>query len=439
MTPTGRKDQKSEGRRPASDPNPVLGLVVTDADTDAMARALLRASERGHDVFVAYCGDHDPEAIQFARRFDGAVVYEFDDSDEDHIRETLVKAARAYDYPGMIFHRDPNRVVDFDDSVTAWAEDGGFTVDARVEEADDAAQTCHVLVAVPAYDEAGTIGGVVAQANPHADEVLVVDDGSDDDTAEIARRAGATVIEHGNNKGYGAALQTAFTEAKTRDADHLVILDGDGQHDPGDVPKLVEAQKETRAEIVVGSRFVGDSESDIPAYRRFGLWVINVLTNLSVGIVRRESRIADTQSGFRAYDARAIETLARDDSLGDRMTASTDILYHAIGQNYAIEEVPTTIDYDVENGSSHHPLAHGLGLLNNILKTVERNRPMTVLGVPGFTCAFAGLSASYWTISSYVRTGTFPIGHAAASAFLVLAGVFACFTAIILHAFNHQA
>ena len=108
----------------------------------------------------------------------------------------------------------------------------------------------------------------------YADCVLVIDDGSTDETVTRAYETGATTIEHERNWGYGAALRTAFEEAARRDADHLVVLDGDGQHNPSDIPRLVAEQERGDAEIVIGNRFVDGHESTIPLYRRLGLRAI---------------------------------------------------------------------------------------------------------------------------------------------------------------------
>lgn len=297
-------------------------------------------------------------------------------------------------------------------------------------------ESCEVLVAIPAYNEASTIGDVVERAREHADRVLVVDDGSDDDTADSAAAAGALVSEHRRNRGYGAALKTAFTTTQRLGASHLVVLDGDGQHDPTDVPRLIEAQRETAAALVIGSRFVDDAASDLPLYRRVGLMTINFLTNLSMGVVRADSRVSDTQSGFRAYDPAAITTLAEDTSIGDWMSASTDILYHAHQYDYDIAEVPIEVSYDVENPSTHAPVSHGVALVRNILKTIERERPLTALAVPGFSLTFGGLGFGYWATMNYVQSGTFPFGLALMAVFLTLVGIFACFTAIVLHSLS---
>jgi glycosyltransferase involved in cell wall biosynthesis/predicted RNA-binding Zn-ribbon protein involved in translation (DUF1610 family) len=297
-------------------------------------------------------------------------------------------------------------------------------------------QSLSVLVALPAYNEAQTVGDVVEEADPYADEVLVVDDGSDDDTAERAAAAGASVVEHETNGGYGAALKTIFREAYRRDVDHLVILDSDGQHDPSDIPELVDRQWSSGAEIVVGSRFVEGAATDMPAYRRFGLKVINVLINLSLGVIRPSSTVADTQCGFRAYDRRAIRALAHDDRIGEGMDASIDILFHAHQHDYRIEEVPTTVSYDVEDANNHNPVFHGYQLMKNVLRTLEYERPILFLGLPGFLLAFAGLGTAYLSFDEYLQTGALSTELAFAAVLLTLLGTFTAFTAIILHSLN---
>ncbi|MFB6165668.1 MAG: glycosyltransferase family 2 protein [Haloarculaceae archaeon] len=293
-----------------------------------------------------------------------------------------------------------------------------------------------VMVAIPAYNERATIASVVESAAEHADEVLVVDDGSDDDTGSLAAAAGASVIEHRRNFGYGAALKSIFREAARRGVDHLVVLDGDGQHDPANIPELVAAQRERGAEVVIGSRFVDGSETDPPLYRRVGLTVINVLTNLSMGVVRPRSYISDTQSGFRVYDAHSVDSLAAADEIGDRMDASLDILFHAHQRNFEIEEIPTTVEYAVENGSHRNPLFHGYQLVKNILRTVEQERPILSLGLPGFVLLIGGIAGTYLTFQEYFQIGRMPLELAFTATGFTLAGMFACFTAIVLHSLN---
>lgn len=328
--------------------------------------------------------------------------------------------------------------------------DGGIEPAIRIDErsresrddrntattAEASSNAPEVLVAIPTYNEEGSIAAVVRAAKAHADAVLVVDDGSVDDTAARARAAGAEVRIHERNGGYGRALETAFEEARRRGVDHLVTLDGDGQHDSADVPRLVDRQRTEGAEIVIGSRFVDGRRSSVPLYRRLGLRAINVLANVSFGTASSRLRISDTQSGFRAYDRQAIDTLTGDGAIGTGMNASLDILYHACRHGYAIEEVGTMVRYDVESPSTYNPLSHGLGLVSGLLAIGKREHPIAVLGMPGFLSAFVGLGFAYWTVVNYVQSEVFSLGLALVSTVFMLIGLLACFTAIVLYSFN---
>jgi glycosyltransferase involved in cell wall biosynthesis len=433
------KEVSVEEQTQAASSAVAVGLVATPDTSDAVARAILRARTHGYEVFVAHDGHEDAEAVQFAEALGATVVFmRAADPDMTVVQQGLATAAEQHGYSNLIVNPDVTQRIDFERSEALLNEET-FCVDAATERASptDAAAP-DVLVAIPAYNEANTIASVVEASRAVADQVLVVDDGSDDETAQLAAEMGAIVVEHEGNRGYGAALQTAFIKADDCEAKHLVIIDADGQHDPADIPQLVEAQQATDAELVIGSRFAGDGDTDAPLYRRFGLGVVNLLTNLSLGVVRPRSRVQDTQSGFRAYDRTAIESLAESTDVGDRMSASTDILYHAHENSFAIEEVGTTITYDVESASSHNPVEHGLTLVKNILYTIERKRPVTVLGVPGFLSALLGVGFAYWTISNFLNSGTFSVSLALISSVFVLIGIFASFTGIILHALNTQ-
>lgn len=427
-----------ESRRDFNTERPAVGIVARRDETDAVARSVLRANARGHSALVVNAGTPDVQIDRLTDQCDAIALHPTgSERSDDHHRRILERVARWCDFPGLLYHADPSSHVDYRRSKRQFERATEYVVSTRKKTESPSGVDGDVLVAIPAYNEASSIGEVVDTASEYADEVLVVDDGSTDETATRARFAGATVVEHGRNRGYGATLRTAFSEARKRGVDHLVTLDGDGQHDPRDVPRLVERQQQCDAEVVIGNRYHGD-RIEIPRYRRFGLRIIDFLTNASIGLFRKSARISDTQSGFRAYDRRAISALAEDELIGDHMNASTDILYRVLDEGYVVEEVGTTIRYDVEDASSYHPITHGLTLLNNILKTVERKHPMTVLGVPGFTSSFVGFGLGYWALTTYVETQSFPHVQAVIAGLLLLSGVFACFTAIVLHAFNHH-
>lgn len=292
-----------------------------------------------------------------------------------------------------------------------------------------------VLTAIPAYNEAAGIADVVAAAAAHSDSVLVIDDGSTDDTVERAAAAGAEVIRHDRNRGYGAALTTAFREANDRNVDRLVILDGDGQHDPSDIPHIVSSLRTTAADIVIGSRFQPDSTTDVPLYRQLGIIVINLLLNLSIGRYRPSTFISDTQSGFRVYDRPVIDTLA-EAGLSDDMEASIEILYHAQQWGYTIAEVGTDVTYDVTNANSRHPLTHGLGIVRAIGVHTVRDRPLALIGLPGALVILLAIGLGTITLQG-VLAGGGPVPAAAVGSVLsALIGVSACLAAVHLHRRN---
>jgi glycosyltransferase involved in cell wall biosynthesis len=172
-------------------------------------------------------------------------------------------------------------------------------------------QSGSCLAVVPAYNEAGTIARVVERIAAEAPflDILVIDDGSTDDTGPQAERAGAHVLRHPFNLGIGGAVQSGFTYALENDYDRLIQIDGDGQHDPSEVRKLMKAMDEDpRLDMICGSRFVTrESEYVAPVSRRTGIHIFAFLLSRIVG-----QRVTDPTSGFRLYNRRAIALFARD-------------------------------------------------------------------------------------------------------------------------------
>jgi glycosyltransferase involved in cell wall biosynthesis len=165
------------------------------------------------------------------------------------------------------------------------------------------------IAIVPARNESGAIGGVVAEIrafDPDLD-VVVIDDGSTDATGDIAGAAGATVIRLPFNLGIGGAVQTGFKYALEHGYSLAVRLDGDGQHDPAELPKLIEPVLKGQADIVVGSRFAGSGAYRPPLARRVGIGLFARIVSLLV-----RQRVTDTTSGFQALNDRGIRLFAHD-------------------------------------------------------------------------------------------------------------------------------
>ena len=166
------------------------------------------------------------------------------------------------------------------------------------------------IAIVPAYCEEQAIGGVVAEIrafDPNLD-VVVVDDGSPDGTSAAARTAGATVVRLPFNLGIGGAVQTGFKYALTHGYELAVRLDGDGQHDPTELPKLIEPVLAGKADIVVGSRFANGRDAYRPPFaRRVGIGLFAGVVSMLVG-----QRVTDTTSGFQALNLKGISLFAAD-------------------------------------------------------------------------------------------------------------------------------
>jgi len=162
------------------------------------------------------------------------------------------------------------------------------------------------LLIIPAFNEAETIAGVINGARLHfGGDMVVIDDGSDDDTAARARHAGAVVLRHPCNLGIGAAVQTGFIYGLTNGYDFVVRQDGDGQHDHSQIPRLLAVLEADEADIVVGSRFLGREGYQSTFVRRVGIFVLRIVSAL-VG-----TRITDPTSGYWSVNRRALRVLAK--------------------------------------------------------------------------------------------------------------------------------
>ena len=289
-----------------------------------------------------------------------------------------------------------------------------------------------VVAAIPAFNVERTIARLVLEAQKFVDVVLVCDDGSTDCTAEIAERMGADVIRHEKNFGYGAAIKTLFTMARELNADVLVTLDGDGQHDPREIPRLIEPVLENKADIVLGSRFLGEKENGVPRYRGWGIKLISKLTGAA-----SNHKFNDAQCGFRVYGHKALSGLSL---VENGMGASVEVLMKSQKNGLTVVEVPAEVKYkELERSSTQNALGHGAGVLMSILRLVVEEKPLMLLGLPGIIFLFAGTAFGIWMLRIFAEEQQIMTNIALASMAFILIGMFTVFTAITLYAISRQA
>ena len=166
-------------------------------------------------------------------------------------------------------------------------------------------------------------------------DVVVVNDGSGDNTQFEAERAGFSTVNHAINRGLGAAIKTGIEYAKEKKADIMVTFDGDGQHDPSDIEKIIWPVFQKKADLVIGSRF--KKSKNVPLDRFFLNWFANFITLLLYGVVT-----TDSQSGLRTFSKKALNVV---DFKGERMDFSSEILLEAKRNNLRIAEVPIRAIY----------------------------------------------------------------------------------------------
>jgi glycosyltransferase involved in cell wall biosynthesis len=272
-------------------------------------------------------------------------------------------------------------------------------------------QDIKILVCIPAFNEAKNIAEIIAKSKKYADEVIVYDDGSTDETYETANSAGATVIRNPENKGYGVAIRSLFQAAKQENADIMVTLDADGQHDPDQIPQVIEPLLKQRFDMVIGSRFLNSNhKGKVPKYRSFGIKTITKLTQAA-----SYDGITDSQSGFRAYNRNA---LAKINLFEDGMAVSVEILLRAKEKNLLTVEVPITINYEIKDTSTHNPITHGIGVLYSVLQFVSLRHPLAFYGLPGI--ALLGVAALFLRNALHLFSTT---GYVSTNLILISVGI----------------
>jgi glycosyltransferase involved in cell wall biosynthesis len=279
-----------------------------------------------------------------------------------------------------------------------------------------------LVVVIPAYNEARFIGSTVLKALEYTDSVLVVDDGSEDDTSRLAESAGASVIKHLCNLGKGAALNSGFNESRRIGADCVVTLDADGQHLPEEILELIEPILEGRADLVVGSRYL-NNKSQVPRHRNLGHQFFNTLTNWGSGV-----QVSDSQSGYRALSRKALNVAC---FTSQGFSVESEMQFLAQEKGLTIAEVPVTIRYPDQ--PKRPVIVHGMLVLNGILHLVGQHRPLFYFGMPGALLLSVGIIWGLWVVDIFLRSAQLAVGYTLFSILLSMTGIIMLSTGLTLH------
>lgn len=278
------------------------------------------------------------------------------------------------------------------------------------------------LACIPAYNEESHIEKLVQSAKKHVDSVIVCDDGSTDNTAKIAKNAGAVVISHKTNRGYGAAIISLFEYARDNNAEIMITLDGDGQHNPDQIPLLLNTLTQHNVDVVIGSRFLNQN-TEAPGYRQRGIKIITSAANYGADL-----KVSDSQSGFRAYSKNAIDAIHPTE---EGMSVSTEILLKISNKGLSLAEIPITISYEGDT-SVHNPLSHGVSVLANTIKYISIKHPLQFYGIPGLGLIVAGIILGGMFLDAYLNQQTVFYGSLLGSIVMFLLGAILSVTSIIL-------
>jgi len=286
-----------------------------------------------------------------------------------------------------------------------------------------------IVVCIPAFEVDKTIAKVVVKAMEYADHVIVCDDGSEDLTGVIAERLDVKVIRHERRKGKGEAIRSLFKEALKLNPDIVVTLDSDGQHNPEEIPKLVEPILKGEAEYVIGSRLL--KENQLPKYRMVGTKIINWL-------LKRKTGKKDVQSGFRAIRGEKLNLFLSHQSKG--YGVEQEHLWIASKNNLKIKEVPITVTYKgLEKTSVKNPLSHGAELISEALRLIVEERPLLFIGLPGFLLILIGVALGAYLFWLFNLTRYFSIPVAIITLGTLTVGLTLTITALILYAIKRVA
>jgi glycosyltransferase involved in cell wall biosynthesis len=286
-----------------------------------------------------------------------------------------------------------------------------------------------VVALIPAYNEEKSIARVILGTERVVDKVIVVDDGSRDYTSPIARRLGVAVLVNDRNEGKGAALRTGIEYAKNQIGfDILVTLDADLQHDPADIPKVLEPIVQGNADMVVGVRPMDPSV--MPRNRIAGNKLFDAMSNKS------KEKIRDTQSGFRAYTA---DSLSKIRFVENGLAIESQTFIDAVNAGLRIKEVPISTTYE-GIAQKRSALGHFNHVLDYIITRTVADSPLLYLGLPGIAAIIIGIVAGLRVVQIFITNHQqIAAGTALISVALIIVGAVLVATSMIMKLMKIQS
>ena len=282
-----------------------------------------------------------------------------------------------------------------------------------------------VIVVIPAFNEELVIGSVVLKIRCIVERVIVVDDGSKDHTADVARLAGAEVIRIDENQGKAHVLLLGLRRARELGCRAAVTFDGDGQHKSSDISSLIKPVLQGKADLVIGSRFLMRSNG-VPSHRRVGQKALDIFTKIG-----SRQDCTDSQSGFRALSSKALENL---DFTSYGYGIESDMITHFSERGLILAEVPINVRYEVPQGHKKNFLAHGLGVLAGIINLISYRRPLLAFGIPGCFLLLCGVILGLFSFTEYFITSRYSLTISLMSATLMGLGLLLMIAGLILNA-----
>ena len=288
----------------------------------------------------------------------------------------------------------------------------------------------HILAVIPCYNEESTIGSVVLKTRQYVDSVLVIDDGSIDDTKRIAKEGGAVVISNNKNKGKSQGIKTGFKYAVENNFDYVVTIDGDGQHNPDEIPRILGNITNNGYDISIGKR--SGNGTEMPGWRKIGKRLLDYATSFGNG-----GYVTDSQCGFRAFNRKAVTALIPKIN-GSAFSVESEQLIKAHELDLNVTHADVTCKYKNLDTSTKDPASHGFSVLSYVIWLVAERRPLLFIGFPGFIMVIIGLILGIQTIQYYIQSQVFLLSYAILVSFFLIIGTLAMFIGLLLNILPHM-